>query len=394
MTLEAHLFASGICRQSPIVIAWQMNVFEVISAQRDAEHPQNPHTYSPHSHTHFLAMSLARRSRKPLTLVPLGDKQRHSLRAHVPPSRSFIARVAPKHHPCRYPMSVPLINRSLTTIRTELEFLLDSEVITSELHQKLLLALPVKYQKDAAPWGLERLQGDVGAVTAALNKTHIAPAEYVSPVAPPAAVTAAVTSAPAAEPPAVLKPPVHPPRGKPVGFCKALYDYAAQEPDDLALKKDDKIAVIEHLLEDWWKGYPRHSGPDAVGVFPANYVLVISEQEYESSRIAPAPPIDEKAAPPQYDQKLQQQLYSPLPYQPLPQQQPPPPMAQYSPYPPPAANYYPPQQQPQQPQQYVVEGQPQQQAHPHLRKFGGKLGNAAIFGAGATLGSDLVNSIF
>ncbi|KAL7663786.1 SH3 domain-containing protein [[Candida] zeylanoides] len=292
-------------------------------------------------------------------------------------------------------MSVPLINRSLTTIRTELEFLLDSEVITSELHQKLVQALPAKYQKDSAPWGLERLQGDVGAVTAALDKTHIAPAEYAPTAVPPAAIPAAAPSAPVAEAPAVLKPPVHPPRGKPVGFCKALYDYAAQEPDDLALKKDDKIAVVEHLSEDWWKGYPRRSGPDAVGVFPANYVLVISEQEYERSRTAPAPPFDEKAAPPQYDQKSQQQSYSPTSYQPSPQQQPPP-MAQYSPYPPPAANYYPPQQQPQpqQPQQYVVEGQPQQQGHPHLRKFGGKLGNAAIFGAGATLGSDLVNSIF
>jgi len=28
------------------------------------------------------------------------------------------------------------------------------------------------------------------------------------------------------------------------------------------------------------------------------------------------------------------------------------------------------------------------------KKFGKKLGNAAIFGAGATIGSDIVNSIF
>lgn len=30
----------------------------------------------------------------------------------------------------------------------------------------------------------------------------------------------------------------------------------------------------------------------------------------------------------------------------------------------------------------------------YAKKFGGKLGNAAIFGAGATMGADLVNSIF
>jgi hypothetical protein len=30
----------------------------------------------------------------------------------------------------------------------------------------------------------------------------------------------------------------------------------------------------------------------------------------------------------------------------------------------------------------------------HGKKFGKKLGNAAIFGAGATIGSNIVNSIF
>ena len=50
------------------------------------------------------------------------------------------------------------------------------------------------------------------------------------------------------------------------------------------------------------------------------------------------------------------------------------------------------------PQQQVQ--QQQQAAHSHgagsetFKKFGSKLGNAAIFGAGATIGSDLVNSIF
>ncbi|KAH3672988.1 hypothetical protein OGATHE_002163, partial [Ogataea polymorpha] len=46
----------------------------------------------------------------------------------------------------------------------------------------------------------------------------------------------------------------------------------------------------------------------------------------------------------------------------------------------------------------VAEGQPQQQQQQHhgsgmFKKFGAKLGNAAIFGAGATIGSDIVNSI-
>ena len=73
----------------------------------------------------------------------------------------------------------------------------------------------------------------------------------------------------------------------------------------------------------------------------------------------------------------------------------------YAQYPPPSTNYYPPQQyqQPQQPQQsqQVVEQQPEQQqllGSEHVKKFGSKLGNAAIFGAGALIGSNIVNSIF
>ena len=44
-------------------------------------------------------------------------------------------------------MSAALVNRSLTTIRTELEFLKDSDVITEGLYEKLLQLLPTKYQK-------------------------------------------------------------------------------------------------------------------------------------------------------------------------------------------------------------------------------------------------------
>ncbi|KAM9938046.1 hypothetical protein OXX80_002442 [Metschnikowia pulcherrima] len=70
----------------------------------------------------------------------------------------------------------------------------------------------------------------------------------------------------------------------------------------------------------------------------------------------------------------------------------------YAQFPPPSTSYYGQNQAP--PQQ--VQAQPQQQEAPHasgvggqhFKKFGSKLGNAAIFGAGATIGSDIVNSIF
>ncbi|CUM57794.1 unnamed protein product [Debaryomyces tyrocola] len=286
-------------------------------------------------------------------------------------------------------MSGPLINRSLTTIRTELEFLHDSEVITEQLYNALIESLPPKYQKDMKAWDLDKLKTEVDD-----NKKTEAPTSTDS-------ITDGLAST-------SINPPVKPERlhtTKALGYCKAIYDYQAQEGEDLALKKDDVIAVVEHLSEDWWKGYKKGTSANAAGVFPSNYVNVISQQEFDfasspAHRAVPPPFKNEKASydansqsaappPPQYDQTQ----VAPLTQQPS--------YGGYSQYPPQSTNYYPPQQYSPQPQAYQPQGQPVQVAtpeqagqHSHMRKFGGKLGNAAIFGAGATIGSDIVNSIF
>lgn len=267
-------------------------------------------------------------------------------------------------------MSTPLINRSLTTIRTELEFLLDSEVITNELYDKIVGALPQKYKQGDTAVGADKLGGSTNRDSSnnnhnnnnnnngdklanELNNVHI--------------------SAPSVPPPSAA------PR-EPIGYCKVLYDYNAQEREDLQLRKNDKVVVVEHLSSDWWKGYRRNEDPQSAGVFPANYITTISKEEFDAKSDRPAVAVGEKQS---YNSSQSN----------LPQQE-------YNPYPPPAQNYYPPQQMQQQPppQQYVVQQevqqQPQSSGHNHLKKFGSKLGNAAIFGAGATIGSDIVNSIF
>ena len=296
-------------------------------------------------------------------------------------------------------MSGPLINRSLTTIRTELEFLHDSEVITEQLYNALIGSLPQKYQKNMEAWDLDKLKTE--AVDN--NKTKAPPTSTDS-------ITDGLAST-------SINPPVKPERlqtTKALGYCKAIYDYQAQETEDLELKKDDVIAVVEHLSEDWWKGYKKGTSANAAGVFPSNYVSVISQQEFDfasspAHRTVPSPFKNEKAS---YDANAQSGAPPPPQYEqtqmaPLSQQ---PSYGGYSQFPPPSTNYYPPQQySPQhyspQPQAYQPQGQPvqvaapeqapqQAQQHGHMRKFGGKLGNAAIFGAGATIGSDLVHSIF
>ncbi|CUM67665.1 uncharacterized protein PRCAT00005367001 [Priceomyces carsonii] len=283
-------------------------------------------------------------------------------------------------------MSAALINRSLTTIKTELEFLRDSEVITEELYNGLERSLPAKYQKDMAPWGIDKL-GSAGVKVSEAPVNHDATDKLSEDLN-----KTSLASQPSSASPPRLSPEVSSSKApEPLGYCKALYDYQAQESGDLNLHKDEKVAILEHLSEDWWKGYKKGEGRDRAGVFPSNYVTVVSQQEFEFDRQSPALPKNEKASyelnqqqftqpPPQY---YDQQALGPQQLQPQSS------YGGYAQYPPPSANYSP---NPMQAQQ-SAEGQ-LPLPHPHLRKFGGKLGNAAIFGAGATIGSDIVNSIF
>jgi len=56
--------------------------------------------------------------------------------------------------------------------------------------------------------------------------------------------------------------------------CRALYKYDAQEADELTLRKGNIITIIkEH--PDWWEGELNGK----VGVFPANYVQRIGDDE-------------------------------------------------------------------------------------------------------------------
>lgn len=227
--------------------------------------------------------------------------------------------------------SPSLINRSLTNIRTELDFLKESNIISDDVFKQINDALPQRY--------------DPNSSRESVNSTQL---EYV----------------------------------------EAIYAFPPQQDGDLELRLGDKIQVLERPSNEWYKG--KCNGK--VGMFPANYVKpAFSNTSQRGSH----------GGPPEYkdDNKLQQQYSnnssSQISYQ-NPQEN--------QPFPPPSTNYYQqpqqvivqqPQQGQEQPQQVIVE-QPQQQNHNNdkLKKFGSKLGNAAIFGAGATLGSDLVNSIF
>lgn len=127
-------------------------------------------------------------------------------------------------------------------------------------------------------------------------------------------------------------------------YATALYQYNAQDAGDLALSPNDKIAVTEYMNAEWWKGKNERSG--AEGIFPASYV-----RKEEKAMGAPAPsnygnmPLDVSNGAASSGQA-------------------------------PAA-----------------QGEPSK-LEAGGKKFGKKLGNAAIFGAGASIGGKIVNGIF
>lgn len=277
------------------------------------------------------------------------------------------------------------INRSLTTVKTELEFLLESEVISEQLYNHVLSLLPTRYVKGMAT---RELDANTNINTNTNTTDNGASAEMKSAVPAVESVSVNPSSSSINE---KRRPPAPPAASVNEEYVEAIYDFSPQQSDDLPLSTGDKVKIIERMSDAWWKG----SCNGRVGVFPSNYVKVYNMESSSSSRQQPPPSY---TPPVQQQQQPSAKYYEQQPYQ---QQQP-----YYQQLQPPSTVSLSSQQQPQQlqqayqaPVQQVVQ-EPQQQGRHHsgasgaFKKFGSQLGNAAIFGAGATIGSDLVNSIF
>ncbi|KAK0703479.1 SH3 domain-containing protein [Lasiosphaeria miniovina] len=286
-------------------------------------------------------------------------------------------------------------NRSLRLIKNELEALLEKGVISDTAFDSIHSLLPTEASISGAP--APALRGGAGGVasapppppTAALNNLHLEQAS--SPVPPPPSYNQSTGGPPPL--PGRRQPP--PPPSKPVlTHARALFRYEASDARDCSFERDDRVAVYEYMNADWWMGRNLRTGQE--GIFPKSYV------EPETAAASPVPqPWNSNPSNNSWDEKNGAAGGYPgaMPYQPPAQPQyvtggmlPPPAPGQFSnPYngsaPPPMA---------------IADGQQGQQGQQgeesgvskHGKKIGKKLGNAAIFGAGATIGSNLVNSIF
>ncbi|KAF2853119.1 SH3-domain-containing protein [Plenodomus tracheiphilus IPT5] len=229
-----------------------------------------------------------------------------------------------------------MINRSLGDIKNNLQFLVESNVITTAQHDTFLSQLPVSAENSSRALPAVRTQQ--------LSQMNI----QSEPTPPPEKKANNIgyysdntVNVPPPAYPSVPATPMGPPA---LAYASALYQYNAQDAGDLALMPNDKITVSEYMNNEWWKGRNERTGME--GIFPASYV-----RKEEKSMIpvgAPSAPVPSN--------------YGNMPLD--------------------VANGA--QQPPQEPSKMEQNG----------KKFGKKLGNAAIFGAGATIGGNIVNSIF
>lgn len=220
--------------------------------------------------------------------------------------------------------SIAFTNRSLRTIRTELEFLTDTSVISPEQLSSILAQLPAQTPLHAP---LEA-PANVSTNTPVDQFSNMSLKEQYAPIPTPAPLP----------PPAYVQTP------QILAIATALYAYSPTDAGDLALQQGDRIQVSEHMNNDWWRG--RNERTNMEGIFPRSYVNVT----------------DEKRPPMAHPQSSE---YGNLPLQ----------LTQSG-------------------TQIGPEGRKYSKLEEQGKKFGKKMGNAAIFGAGATIGSNIVNGIF
>lgn len=286
-------------------------------------------------------------------------------------------------------------NRSLRLIKNELEALLEKGIIDDSAFDSINRLLPTEASISASQTPAQRSQGlptPASPPTSAMNNLGLQNAGASTAPAPPsyAQSTGNSTASSGGPPPLPGRAtPAAPPPSKPViAHAKALYKYAASDARDCSFDRGDRIAIYEYMNADWWMGRNLRTGQE--GIFPKSYV----EPEMAAAPVptpapAPAPwqaPVNNGG----WNSNEKQGGYPGAGYQA-------PPQPQYG------AGAYPPPPGPQNPYNAqappmaVAEQQPQDggsKMGEHGKKFGKKLGNAAIFGAGATIGSNLVNSIF
>ena len=224
----------------------------------------------------------------------------------------------------------------------ELEFLADSSLLTQEQLSSILAQLP-------SARTLQPASVTHQAPTEAFSQLNVSNAQrqngYFAPSRSEKQQPRSVT--PSDAPPAYPVAPTPPIQQKTdaLTYASALYAYKPTDPHDLELSAGDRIAVTEYMNAEWWKGRSERTG--AEGIFPRNYVRI--DDKIPTAATAKAP------AASKFGNLAGNAGSSSTPSDP---------------------------------------NAPPSKTQEYGKKAGKKMGNAVIFGAGATVGSKIINGIF
>ena len=67
--------------------------------------------------------------------------------------------------------------------------------------------------------------------------------------------------------------------------ASALWDFDAQGADEVSLRKDDGVAVLQKFPDDWWQVRKLSTGE--IGVVPSNYLFVELRGQREAKYLPP-----------------------------------------------------------------------------------------------------------
>lgn len=242
-----------------------------------------------------------------------------------------------------------LRDQTLTDHKQELEFLTDSSVISPQQLSSILSQLPAQTQLHAP------IQSPVPSTVQQISNLSLNEKSHYAP-------------SPAPAPPAYASGP------QVLSLASALYAYTPTDAGDLALQQNDRVQVTEHMNIDCksllllfraalfrqrpfsmndanntcftgWRGRNERTGLE--GIFPRSYVNIVEEKRPHTG----SPNASNYGNMP-LDVSQSSNAMTP------------------------------------------VEGKKPSKFEENGKKFGKKMGNAAIFGAGATIGSNIVNGIF
>ena len=176
------------------------------------------------------------------------------------------------------------VNRSIRTIKAELEYLCDSSVITPSQLTDLLSRIPAQtalhapISVGAVPPATQNVGTNLPPPTNGVQNLNLGPARtnsttnekqgsnYFSPPQQP----------PSPQPPPAYNSPPPQAQWPPLAQATALYTYTSADAGDLELQPNDHITVTEYMNAEWWKGRSTRTGQE--GIFPRSYVKVIDEK--------------------------------------------------------------------------------------------------------------------